>query len=48
MALAFERRPEPCRTFRRPSKISLHFGRWIAHCAITSAFGFIAGSLIFL
>ncbi|MBO0145040.1 hypothetical protein JZX87_28300 [Agrobacterium sp. Ap1] len=48
MALAFERQPELGRVFRKPVISLAQFERWLAHCAITGAFGFVTGLLIFL
>lgn len=48
MALAFERRPELRRTKIRPRVMLFYLERWFAHCAITGAFGFIVGALLFL
>lgn len=48
MALAFERPAELRRAFRRPRTKFIHLDRLLAHCAVTGAFAFVAGSLIFL
>jgi hypothetical protein len=48
MALAFERRPALRRDINRLRVTSIHIERWLAHCAITGAFGFVAGTLMFL